>query len=378
MHPILTIARFELAKKKVALKPTAIIGLLVVFVLFSGAFYLLSHDGYKPNHSYFLITPTGGALDSYVAASQIFHLSTGGPVHAYLRPDGSYVLDADSQFQGLAATTALLASIQSQNRQIFASSKLHPPFLVLLNITTVHREEILTSPESAASQIALPQAGAEITKSNSQIILRDSTTTASLGQSLANVGASSGAIIPIPPGGTELATQQYTRPLTSISPGDDLVNGTMRNLRLGTNFSDASATAISSSSIPNGLTYPNDVNTLVGVKYLFLIIQLMLVFNFFSALLGNSFFEEKLNYRSSILFSMPLPKRFVIIGKLLPYLCLSFAIALILIGVQQPSLLLQPLLYLLLFVLALTYFSLSFLNGLLARSNKEYSFLNVF
>ena len=365
MHPILTIAKFELSKKKVALKPSAIIGLLIVFLLFSGAFFLLSHFGYKPQHYYYSIATSPGPLDEYIKASDSMRIANRGSVQVYPRLDGSYLVDSANRFEELSATTALVNEVRLQNRELLISSGVQPPFLVLLNITTRHREEILAPPQSIK-----PLAPPNISVNGTRVTVRDSATVTAAPKSAAAPTESSIVIPGEGTGGIQLTTQQITRATPALNGAD---NSQLSNI---SSFSRAPVNV--TSAVPDGLTYPDDLNTLVGVKHLFILIQLMLVFNFFSALLGNSFFEEKLNYRSSLLFSAPLLRRFVVIGKLLPYLLLSFVMSIILVGVQYPYLLLQPLFYFLVFVLALVYFSLSFLNGLLARSNKEYSFLNVF
>jgi hypothetical protein len=67
-----------------------------------------------------------------------------------------------------------------------------------------------------------------------------------------------------------------------------------------------------------------------------------------------------------------------IIGKGLPYFVASLLFGMTFLWFQNRDLLYQPFVYLIIMEITLLYLSLSCLNGLLARSNKEYSFLNVF
>ncbi|HLP79734.1 MAG TPA: hypothetical protein VK158_03815 [Acidobacteriota bacterium] len=349
MNHIFTISRLELGRRKRSARPAVILSLLAVLALFIGSFILLANTGVRNTHKFYQISASGKML-KYLEDSE-FERSMQSNAIVIQTQNDSYRLATRGGFVSSALQASLMELITKKNAQFLAERNLTP--LLYLQINSVPREEILVlSPKveeqsEQSTQIEQPvvQKPLEQTDTNQQTQTSQTPTTTSI---------ESDKTAP------QISMESSTSEVVAAAQAPNIVPITAQ------------------SEQPPELITPNQLSTLSQIKDLFIVIQLMIICNFFSALFGNAIFEEKLNYKSSLLFVAPIKRREVIIGKLLPYFCGAILAASTVIYLQYPAQLLHPQTYVILVTLAMLYFAMSFLNGILSRSNKEYSFLNVF
>ena len=125
----------------------------------------------------------------------------------------------------------------------------------------------------------------------------------------------------------------------------------------------------------NELTTPGDLNKVLPLKSLMLAIFILTPLIFISTGHNNSFFDEKVDKRATLLFVSPASRWALVFGKSLPYLAGSLLVivpALAFFGrsAQAVLLALPPLIAVVVF-----YYSLNFMLTVLSRSYKEMSFL---
>ena len=347
MHNILSVARLELKRKKTTLRPKAVISIAAVLILFVVSFVLLSNYGIRQQNAFYEITPTDTELDTYFIDSK-FQMSPDAENRVSYH-GGAYSYRPDRSLIGYASQTALLRLIRDTNLDALEHYEVQPKHLLYLNITERFREEILDRPP-------LPERGDP--EQSSEDVFTD------------QPGQTDEVTEPDIDGPRDVPTPQPQ----SVGSIEEYQQEDIQDNPTEVVGQEAAINAVNTT----GLVPSTDVETLDHVRDLFLIIQLLVVLNFVSALFGNAIFEEKLNQRSSLLFLSNLRVHEFVIGKILPYAGIALLLMMGIIGFQYPHMLRNPVVYLISSILILLYFSISGMNGFLARSNKEYSFLNVF
>ncbi|MFW5746075.1 MAG: hypothetical protein ACOCWQ_00820 [Nanoarchaeota archaeon] len=359
MNPILALFLLELKKKKQTIRPKSLAAMGVVLGVFILAFFLLSTYGVRQENVFYTMQPTGTGSDSYFDAPP-FRLDERSPHTLETYPNG-YAFRSRKGILGVAAQMAFLDVIRETNHALLEHYGYEPVHMLLLNVTSEFREEILDENGGAAQNnlpVHLPgdeeEERLDITQQN---ITEDD-------DALSRIIDGPDADVP---DGSSIPEEG--QPLDTTS---EVVEAVERNDRDPAEREDGAA------DVAEGLVPVANIDTLDSVRDIFLVIALIFILNFLSALFGNSIFEEKLNHRSSLLFVSRIKAYQFIIGKALPYFLAAMIIMVLIVGVQHPHALAHAATYLTLFSLSLIYFSIACLNGLLARSNKEYSFLNVF
>jgi len=123
------------------------------------------------------------------------------------------------------------------------------------------------------------------------------------------------------------------------------------------------------------LTTPDELNKILPIKSIILALLIVTPIIFISTAYNNSFFEEKIEKKASLIFVSPIKTIDIVVGKSLPYFIASLAVILpmIIFFNHRPTTILLALPPLL--AIVLLYFSLNFLLTVLSRSYKEISFL---
>jgi hypothetical protein len=390
MRNILPVLLTELKRRRTSLRPKALTGILFVLIIFALSFLLLSLSGLGQQRIYYTIDPAAPGLFAYFTDSS-FLIS---------RESNTVIFDAGDRYElrttddivGSATRAALVNRLKEVNFNAFSHYNISPKYMLLLNVTERYREELLN--RSPIADVARPAygSGASLddipgpTDTDEKDVEQDkgSSSGGDDGGSSPS-GASSSETEP--PTGSVADTR--TAPDTGSGAGasgieneameeDSSQEQSISGLRAGEEGVVQSTQDEQGDEIHPDLLPATEVETFSHVKDMFIIIQFLLILNFMSAIFGNAIFEEKLSQRSSMLFMSNLRTHEFIIGKMLPYALIAMALMCILVAVQYPAMLLQPMAYVIMATLVILYFSFACLNGFLARSNKEYSFLNVF
>jgi len=121
-----------------------------------------------------------------------------------------------------------------------------------------------------------------------------------------------------------------------------------------------------------------DLETFGHIRHVFVAISVVIVLNFFAVMYANSLFQEKLNKRSALLFTMPLQTRDILFGKALPYLALSLILISVLLILHGMPMQFYAYAMGVTIVLAGFYFAVAYISAVFARSHREFSFISVF
>jgi len=383
MKHIFTIALFELKKKKVSFSPKALLILTSIFILFISAFGLLALNQTKTVQIY-EISATDPLLKEYLNNSAFLIIP-----HAKTTVIGSenngYRTIISPEYDSVATQVALVEYVKRFNREKIKSE--NPSDILFLSPIRILREEILTPPSQFLGQ-QIPQPQNQSNSSSNQLPNP---------QEKSNTNAQSADQEPV---FQEVIFEEQPQDIQVNGDNDvssfaeeiisqqiaisDILN-TNQEIFIQENasiYSDEELAILeeiaAQEEAERVLVHPQDVSTVQQIKEMFLIIQVMILSNLFAALAGNAFFNEKLNYKSSLLFTTTISKTEFFIGKMLPYFVACFLAICTALFFQYKFLLGNIQTYIIVFATITVYFAISVTNGLLARSNKEFSFLNVF
>jgi len=125
----------------------------------------------------------------------------------------------------------------------------------------------------------------------------------------------------------------------------------------------------------NELSTPDQLDRLFPIRSIIISLLIITPIIFLTTAYNNSFFNEKLQKKATLLFVAPLKGRTIIISKSMPYVGAALAIILPMIAYFNHELKVLFMVLLPLLSIILLYFSVNFLLTVLARSYKEISFL---
>lgn len=320
-----------------------IVPLLILFVL---AFVFVTQRAYYNTTPVYVLVTDSDDLSSYTDNSLFTPTHEGAPRSSLLTVAASssgstFTVVYEYSLAQRAGSEALRSLLRQENARILEENAIVPP--VLLNITELFREELIQNNITIFKAPTFDQPSSS-NSSGSNSAFQNS--------SAASQGSSTTAAPSIRGGGV----------IDFSSPSSPLTNRSL----VYAQEDEAEYSTV------------NDLDTLSHIKHVFVAIEVIVILNFFAVLFASSIFQEKINRRSSLLFVSPLRTYHILIGKMLPYFCGAFAlIFLVLVLNRIPLVYIVPSV-LVVFILSLLYFSVSYVSAIFARSHKEFSFLSVF
>lgn len=388
---IITITRIEFAKKKSSFHPLALLSLGVVIFIFIIGWWLLFSYAKPLTHSYYEVDYNENALDPYFEGTSFTYVPDSDI--KIRKGDMKLVYFDKGGIFGLSARSALSELLISTNKKALLYYNVSPLFLLYLNLTYVEQnisviedkissyEHIFGEEDKTPSILDEPNsieqdflnAGEKSQNNTDTSFQKESSSSENDGGPSSDTTQKN--IVENDDSNANTLNDNIISEEDTFKIEDDSLDA---ETDMDVFFQDQDSLVFNETLDVDDLHNTDDIDTFSFAKNLLLLIQIIFVLNIASGLFGTSIYEEKINQRSSLLFSAAVSSFEFIIGKALPYFIFSFIASIAFLFFYDPSFLTHLPVFLILIELIALYLSITCLNGFLARSTKEFSFLNLF